>query len=222
MVLLFRRKSQYDKLNTLKTAPKNRIRQTDAPFNRCFFFAQKPFVLIPPCQNSTWFGGFAYIERTKIYRPGGPKLKNKTDNPKQTSHKPDKSPRRKCSVGSILYSAFWVITMTLMHSQPVMAATVWEKASEIMKDVYGQIVLISTVAAIVTASVALLMMNFSRSGKTVDEPCLVKTYLYYLGDFKWSGLHYGLHHPVLCRRQMGWLIPYVLQNHRKGVLLWVF
>ena len=27
----------------------------------------------------------------------------------------------------------------------------------------------STVAAIVTASVALLMMNFSRSGKTVDE-----------------------------------------------------
>lgn len=59
--------------------------------------------------------------------------------------------------------------MTLMHSQPVMAATVWEKASEIMKDVYGQIVLISTVAAIVTASVALLMMNFSRSGKTVDE-----------------------------------------------------
>lgn len=38
-----------------------------------------------------------------------------------------------------------------------------------MQDVYNQIVLISTVAAIVTASVALLMMNFSRSGKTVDE-----------------------------------------------------
>ncbi|MGL5437197.1 MAG: hypothetical protein ACRDBO_17775 [Lachnospiraceae bacterium] len=38
-----------------------------------------------------------------------------------------------------------------------------------MKDVYSQIVLISTVAAIVTASVALLMMNLSRSGKTVDE-----------------------------------------------------
>ena len=37
------------------------------------------------------------------------------------------------------------------------------------EDVYSQIVLISTVAAIVTASVALLMMNFSRSGRTVDE-----------------------------------------------------
>nr|WP_296438046.1 hypothetical protein [uncultured Acetatifactor sp.] len=46
---------------------------------------------------------------------------------------------------------------------------VWTKANEIMKDVYSQILLISTVAAIVTASVALLMMNFSRSGRTVDE-----------------------------------------------------
>lgn len=36
-------------------------------------------------------------------------------------------------------------------------------------DVYNQIVIISTVAAIVTASVALLLMNFSRSGRTVDE-----------------------------------------------------
>ena len=38
-----------------------------------------------------------------------------------------------------------------------------------MKDVYQQILLISTIAAIVTASVALLMMNFSRSGRTVEE-----------------------------------------------------
>lgn len=45
----------------------------------------------------------------------------------------------------------------------------WEKANEIMKDVYKQILGISTIAAIVTAAVALLMMNFSRSGRTVDE-----------------------------------------------------
>lgn len=43
------------------------------------------------------------------------------------------------------------------------------KASEIMQDVYTQILTISTIAAIVTASVALLMMNFSRSGRTVEE-----------------------------------------------------
>ena len=38
-----------------------------------------------------------------------------------------------------------------------------------MKDVYNQILGISTIAAIVTASVALLLMNFSKSGRTVDE-----------------------------------------------------
>ena len=38
-----------------------------------------------------------------------------------------------------------------------------------MKDVYTQILAISTTAAIVTVAVALLMMNFSRSGRTVDE-----------------------------------------------------
>jgi heme/copper-type cytochrome/quinol oxidase subunit 2 len=56
-----------------------------------------------------------------------------------------------------------------LSADTVFAATMWEKANEIMKDVYNQILLISTIAAIVTASVALLMMNFSRSGKTVDE-----------------------------------------------------
>ena len=44
-----------------------------------------------------------------------------------------------------------------------------DKANEIMRDVYTQILGISTIAAIVTAAVALLMMNFSRSGRTVDE-----------------------------------------------------
>ena len=47
--------------------------------------------------------------------------------------------------------------------------TIWTKASEVMKDVYTQVLGISTIAAVVTAAVALLMMNFSRSGRTVDE-----------------------------------------------------
>ena len=45
----------------------------------------------------------------------------------------------------------------------------WTKATEIMKDVYTQVVTISTIAAVVTAAVALLLMNFSKNGKTVDE-----------------------------------------------------
>ena len=45
----------------------------------------------------------------------------------------------------------------------------WTKATEIIKDVYSQVVAISTIAAVVTAAVALLLMNFSKNGKTVDE-----------------------------------------------------
>ncbi len=45
----------------------------------------------------------------------------------------------------------------------------WTKATEIMQDVYRKIVGISTIAAVVTAAIALLLMNFSKNGKTVDE-----------------------------------------------------
>lgn len=65
--------------------------------------------------------------------------------------------------------AYVGICMSVVMSPAASAATIWEKASEIMQDVYSQILAISTIAAIVTASVALLMMNFSRSGRTVDE-----------------------------------------------------
>lgn len=73
-------------------------------------------------------------------------------------------------VPKLLYCAFLVSVMACLLAVPAYAATdVWTKASEIMQDVYSQIVLISTIAAIVTAATALLLMNFSRSGRTVDE-----------------------------------------------------
>ena len=71
--------------------------------------------------------------------------------------------------GKLLYTAFIVMSMMAFFTQAASAATIWEKANEIMKDVYTQILTISTIAAIVTASIALLLMNFSKSGKTVDE-----------------------------------------------------
>lgn len=77
--------------------------------------------------------------------------------------------KRHVDIMKYLYTASLLFTLIACNIQPVMAATMWDKANEIMKDVYNQIVLISTIAAIVTASVALLMMNFSKSGKTVDE-----------------------------------------------------
>lgn len=72
--------------------------------------------------------------------------------------------------GRSLYMAFLACSaLPLMSTSAFAADTIWTKASAIMQDVYTQILGISTVAAIVTASIALLLMNFSKSGKTVDE-----------------------------------------------------
>ena len=106
------------------------------------------------------------------------KLKKMTHQQQQTQAEKGKAPwYRRLPIGRIAYGAFLGSTVFLTSTLPVFAGAdggdagvdVWTKANEIMKDVYSQILLISTVAAIVTASVALLMMNFSRSGRTVDE-----------------------------------------------------
>ena len=75
------------------------------------------------------------------------------------------------NIGRALYTAFLIPTAAAATPLQAHAAgdTIWTKASEIMQDVYTQILGISTIAAIVTASIALLLMNFSRSGRTVDE-----------------------------------------------------
>ena len=79
----------------------------------------------------------------------------------------------------------------------------WTKADTIMKDVYGKIVGISTIAAIVTASVALLLMNFSKSGKTVDESrAWLKRIAISWVILNGAWLHPRLCQPVLCRRQV--------------------
>ncbi|MFR1436397.1 MAG: fimbrial protein [Acutalibacteraceae bacterium] len=62
-----------------------------------------------------------------------------------------------------------VCLITVMSMQAFAATDMWTKATQIMKDVYGEIVAISTIAAVVTAAVALLLMNFSKNSRTVDE-----------------------------------------------------
>jgi heme/copper-type cytochrome/quinol oxidase subunit 2 len=80
--------------------------------------------------------------------------------------------KKNINIKRFVYSACLMLVFCAVFTMPVFASsgpTVWDKATEIMKDVYNQILLISTIAAIVTAAVALLLMNFSKSGKTVDE-----------------------------------------------------
>ena len=65
--------------------------------------------------------------------------------------------RRKISVKKMINIVLIVGMFVVMFSQTAFAATdMWSKAEEIMKDVY-------------TAAIALLLMNFSKSGRTVDE-----------------------------------------------------
>lgn len=82
---------------------------------------------------------------------------------------PNKLKQRGQNIPRLLYMGYLCVCLCVCLVVPASAATIWEKASEIMQDVYTQILTISTIAAIVTASVALLMMNFSRSGRTVEE-----------------------------------------------------
>ena len=86
---------------------------------------------------------------------------------KQDKTSSPRTPRRRFDPGRGAFMVYLgVCTSTLLCFA---ADTIWTKASDIMKDVYTQILAISTIAAIVMAAVALLMMNFSRSGRTVDE-----------------------------------------------------
>ena len=88
---------------------------------------------------------------------------------KSKSQPPKIKRKRTVPYARMIYILFLVMVMMTVLTVPASAATVWDKAKEIMKDVYNQIVLLSTIAAVVTASVALLLMNFSKNGKTVDE-----------------------------------------------------
>ena len=135
----------------------------------------------------------------------------RTKNTTQPVFSPGQTPAphsRITRIARIAHCAFIALALSILFTPPAFAATVWTKASEIMKDVYNQIVIISTVAAIVTASVALLMMNFSRSGRTVGE------------SRAW--LYHGLYYSVFCGRPVERLISPVSAHSKEGEPLWAF
>jgi len=72
-----------------------------------------------------------------------------------------------------LQTAYWslvgVASALLISLQPVMADTIWDRFSTIMKDVYGQLVGISTIVAVTMAAIALLVRMISRNQRAVDE-----------------------------------------------------
>lgn len=67
------------------------------------------------------------------------------------------------------FTAFLTVTLLAVSMMPVSASTIFEVAKNAMQTVYKDVAGIATVAAVVCAAVCLLLMNFSKSGRTVDE-----------------------------------------------------
>lgn len=69
--------------------------------------------------------------------------------------------------GNRMRTAYWSLVgmagAMLITLQPVMADTIWDRFSTIMKDVYGQLVGISTIVAVTAAAIALLVRMISRN-----------------------------------------------------------
>ena len=80
----------------------------------------------------------------------------------------------KSSVQERLANGYWALVAMsislILSMQPVFAAdTIWTRFSTIMKDIYGQLVGISTILGVTAAAVALLVRMISRNQRAVDE-----------------------------------------------------
>lgn len=62
-----------------------------------------------------------------------------------------------------------IVMAAMVSVQPVMADTIWNRFSTIMKDVYIQLVTISTIVAVTVSAIALIVRMVSRNQRAVDE-----------------------------------------------------
>ena len=67
------------------------------------------------------------------------------------------------------WSIVGIVSALILSLQPVLADDIWSRFSTIMKDVYGELVGISTIVAVTAAAVALLIRMLSRNQRAVDE-----------------------------------------------------
>ncbi|MBQ9838328.1 MAG: hypothetical protein IJO56_02355 [Oscillospiraceae bacterium] len=69
------------------------------------------------------------------------------------------------------WSAVGMASVALLSVSPVLAAndTIWSRFSTILKDIYGQVVAISTIVAVTVGAIALLIRMISRNQRAVDE-----------------------------------------------------
>ena len=76
--------------------------------------------------------------------------------------------KRWISIPALTGRIYVIAMMTLLMSQTAYA-DIFDTAKTAMQQVYTDVAGIATVGAVVCAAVCLFLMNFSKSGKTVDE-----------------------------------------------------
>lgn len=67
------------------------------------------------------------------------------------------------------WSLVAMFSALILALQPIMAESIFDRFSTIMKDVYGELVGISTIVGVTAAAVALLVRMISRNQRAVDE-----------------------------------------------------
>ena len=86
-----------------------------------------------------------------------------------------KEKKKKMSISQKISRLYWglvtLICMEIINYTPVFAAgdTIWSRFSTIMKDIYGEIIGISTIVGVTMAAIALIIRMISRNQRAVDE-----------------------------------------------------
>lgn len=82
--------------------------------------------------------------------------------------------KKKADISQKIVRLYWgLVTMfcvEMINYTPVFAAdTIWSRFSTIMKDIYGEIIGISTIVGVTMAAIALIIRMISRNQRAVDE-----------------------------------------------------
>lgn len=81
---------------------------------------------------------------------------------------------RRTNITQRITRIYWgivtAVCMEIVNYTPVFAAdTIWSRFSTIMKDIYGEIIGISTIVGVTVAAIALIIRMISRNQRAVDE-----------------------------------------------------
>lgn len=106
---------------------------------------------------------------TKFCGKGGDKMIERSIWKKMKWKNTDSGNQRFVLVPRFAFTAFLTVTFLTLSGMPVFASDIFGTAKNAMQTVYTDVAGIATVAAVVCAAVCLFLMNFSKSGRTVDE-----------------------------------------------------